>query len=113
MLPLYRRLLLELADAVLQVGRVADALVLHFDDDIARRKPLVGRSRGRAGIDCGDFLIVRGEWHEHADAPHALRLPRTSRPRPRERPCDRRAAERGNDFPPGNGDGTEVAELLG
>jgi len=53
---------------------------------------------------CGDaslpFRIIRGESHEHADAPHLLGLLRAGRERPR-RCC---AAECGQQFPPSDGD---------
>jgi hypothetical protein len=42
------------------------------------------------------FRIVRCERREHADAPHPLRLLRTCR----ERPCDRRTAEKRNELTP-------------
>jgi hypothetical protein len=41
------------------------------------------------------YRIVRGEWHEQADAPHPLSLLCMRR----ERPCCR-AAENGDEFPP-------------
>ena len=40
------------------------------------------------------YRIVRGEWHDHADAPHALGLLRARRDWPRGR-C---AAEQRDDF---------------
>ena len=57
------------------------------------------------------FRIVRGRVHEHADAPHALSL---LRPR-RERPRDRRAAEKRNELTsphiPTQGQGTALYRL--
>src|SRR3984885_2479216 len=47
-------LTLELIEPALEVGRVADALILHFDDHIARRTLLVGGPRRHTGIDPGD-----------------------------------------------------------
>jgi hypothetical protein len=46
------------------------------------------------------FRIVRGQVHEYADAPHALALLRTRG----EWPRGGRAAERGQQFPPSDGD---------
>jgi hypothetical protein len=50
------------------------------------------KERSDAGLSFG---VLRGQRHEHADAPHALGL---LRPR-RQRPCNRRAAER-DELPP-------------
>src|SRR5580658_8374202 len=47
-------LALEIVDALLQISRRADALILHLNDDVARREMLVGRIAGGAGIDSGD-----------------------------------------------------------
>jgi hypothetical protein len=51
------------------------------------------QKRRAAGLP---FRIVRGQVHEHPDAPHALGLLRARD----ERPPDRRAAEKGDKFPP-------------
>src|SRR5262249_22130279 len=45
------------------------------------------------------FHIGRSRAHEHADAPHPLRLPRERR----ERPSDHRTAECDQQFPPSDG----------
>jgi hypothetical protein len=43
------------------------------------------------------YRIVRGEWHEHADAPHLVRLLRAHHRRPR---CCYRAAEQRDELAP-------------
>jgi hypothetical protein len=50
------------------------------DSSAQQSQPL--QERPDAGL-C--FRIVRGEWQEHADAPHALALLRARRERPRGR----------------------------
>src|ERR1043166_10276902 len=50
--------LLGLIDALLQVGRIADRLLRHLDDDIARGEPALGGSR--AGVDPGDDHALDG-----------------------------------------------------
>src|SRR5258706_2734390 len=51
------------------------------------------RERCDAGLP---LQIVRGEWHEHADVPHALALLRAGR----ERPRGRRTAEQRDELAP-------------
>jgi hypothetical protein len=47
------------------------------------------------------FRIIRSEWHEHTDAPHALALLRTRRERPRgRRTAEKRLPERRSDSAP-------------
>ena len=45
---------LQIADALLQIVRRADRLILHLDDHVARREPLVRIGRRDRGIDAGD-----------------------------------------------------------
>jgi len=61
---------------------------LHVATDRPARLLQPLRKRRDAGLH---YRIVRGQRHEHANAPHPLRLLRTRR----ERPHGCRAAERG------------------
>src|SRR5262249_50109695 len=82
----------EFANAI-GIARAPAVIDLHIPADGPARllQPLMESREA-----CLTFRIIGGEIHQHADAPHPLRLLRARR----ERPCRRRAAEQRDELAP-------------
>src|SRR5215475_7346989 len=84
----------EIADRITAPPRVCARHSVHSSKDAIGASPA---ERSDASLS---FHIGRSRAHENADPPHPFRLLRPCR----ERPRDRRAAERDQQLPPSDGD---------
>src|SRR6516165_4705590 len=80
----------EIADRITAPPRVCARHSVHSSKDAIGASPA---ERSDASLS---FQIGRSRAHEHVDAPHPLALLRARR----ERPCGRRAADKGDELTP-------------